>query len=93
MAQFSLVDSKTNADIVSPLQFAGDLMFPLTVQPGADVVLHASFETGAMLLPKSDATALCPPNSVVLSGEFTDSLTGGATPTPVETAPFMAICQ
>ena len=89
--EFSLKDPTTNADFVSPLLATANQTVPVTVAQGTDVVIQFTFETGAMLLPKSDATALCPPAQVVLGGVFMDSLQGGTT--PFSTAAFQATCN
>jgi hypothetical protein len=89
--EFSILDAQAMGDIVSPLSVTGDKMFPLTVQPDSDAIIHFTIATGTTTLPMSEEMSLCAPGGVQIKGVFNDSL--GAPQTPVYSGPFKPTCM
>lgn len=91
LGQFDILDAQQAAAIVSPLALTSTPPFPVTVQPGSDVDLSLTFDTGTKLLGADLGKKLCDAAGIVIGGRIEDSLLGTAT--PVASGVLHASCQ
>ena len=92
LGEFSILDATMTTPIVTPLDVAGDMTFPVTVAPDSDVITHFTFGTGNTTLKPSVAMALCASAGVVVSGAIDDSLAGKQDPVYSDGLPTSSGC-
>jgi hypothetical protein len=88
---FEITDAGQTSSIVAPLEAVTATALPVGVEPGSDVTVSFTFDTGADLLPVEARDALCAPAGIRVTGALEDSLQDGATPVASEV--FQATCM